>query len=281
MGNSRDAKIKKAVELYENKKELGLRICDIEEQTGIHSSTIYRVLRESDKDSKTGKSKIDQEKLNEALNMFINRKEQGLTVKDIVKQTGISKQTLYTEAKRRKMELEFAGRGYSKDSLEVAVEMYQRPLKKRVTLETIYKETGVSRLVLYKELESRGIEIRHGNPKSYDDKILETSIDMYLNRKELGMTVLQITEKTGICINALRKELRERGIIKEQPTRKYPKRLVNQAIELIISRRNKLTVVEVANQTGVGLATLYSELSSRGIRLREGKEESVGFRKAN
>lgn len=180
---TRDQQIAKAIELYKSK----MKVKDIIKETGIPESTLYRIFRANNLRNQPRDKKIDVEKLEEALDLFINRDKLGLTVKQIAEKTGISKQTIYVEAKAREVNFEFVGKGYTKESLEKAVEMYQRPIQEKITLKKIYEETGVSRSVLYKELESRGIEIRHGNRLSYTEESLETSVHLYKNRHELGL----------------------------------------------------------------------------------------------
>ncbi|PGF05187.1 helix-turn-helix domain-containing protein [Bacillus toyonensis] len=264
---TRDQQIAKALELHKS----NMKVKDIIKETGIPESTLYRIFRANNLRKQPRKNKIDVEKLEEALDMFVNRDELGLTVKQISEKTGISKQTIYVEAKAREVDFEFVGKGYTKESLEKAVEMYQRPIKEKITLKKIYEETGVSRSVLYKELESRGIEIRHGNRLSYTEESLETSVHLYKNRHELGIGVSDIIERTGICINALHRELRKRKLIKGNTNRKYPIRLVNQAIRLILNKENNYSVAQVSEQTGIKESTLFAELRDRGIRLRERK----------
>ncbi|MGF2716888.1 helix-turn-helix domain-containing protein, partial [Bacillus cereus] len=121
--------------------------------------------------------------------------------------------------------------------------MYQRPIREGFTLSKIYHETGIPKSALYEELNKRGIEVRKGNRKSYTKKSMETTIFMYQNRKKLGMTVKEIVKETGVCINALNEELNKRGLV--EGNRVYPVKLVNQAIELIISRRNAYSVPQV------------------------------------
>ncbi|MGF2716826.1 hypothetical protein ACQUY5_32345, partial [Bacillus cereus] len=71
----------------------------------------------------------------------------------------------------------------------------------------------------------------------------------------------------------------KRGLV--EGNRVYPVKLVNQAIELIISRRNAYSVPQVSNKTGIHESTLYAELRNRGIKLRERKSELSGISRAN
>ncbi|MGF2715831.1 helix-turn-helix domain-containing protein, partial [Bacillus cereus] len=152
MGNERKGQVEKAIELYKNKKQNKMKVKDISIETGIAESTLYRIFRENGLRTQRREKKIDVNKLEEALYMFLNREELKLTVKDIVEKTGISKQTIYVEVKAQNLDYKLRNEGYPKEDLEKAVILYQRPIREGFTLSKIYHETGIPKSALYEEL---------------------------------------------------------------------------------------------------------------------------------
>lgn len=66
---TRDQQIAKAIELYKSK----MKVKDIIKETGIPESTLYRIFRANNLRNQPRDKKIDVEKLEEALDLFINR----------------------------------------------------------------------------------------------------------------------------------------------------------------------------------------------------------------
>ncbi|EAO56837.1 Hypothetical transcriptional regulator [Bacillus thuringiensis serovar israelensis ATCC 35646] len=96
--------MEKAIELILNREENRYRLIDIELETGVSKSSLYRELENRGIEVVNGNRKTSQEAIDEALDLYENRKENGLTVRKIITQTGVSRSTLYAELKKKQGE---------------------------------------------------------------------------------------------------------------------------------------------------------------------------------
>ncbi|MEC2463775.1 transcriptional regulator [Bacillus cereus] len=142
-----------AVSLYKEKETNGLKAIDIVKMTGLHRSALYREL---DKRGIETIRDFSTEKIEEAIQLFLNRKENGYRLKDIERETGISKTTLYRVIDNRGIEFENGNLKSSLEDKKKAVSLYLNREQNQMTVRQITKETGVSRTALYGELKKQG-----------------------------------------------------------------------------------------------------------------------------
>ncbi|MGF2716897.1 transcriptional regulator, partial [Bacillus cereus] len=110
-----------AVYLYENRQTNGLKVVDIIERTGLHRNALYRELEIRGIETTRA---FSTDNIELAIELFLNRKENGYRLKDIKDKTGISKTTLYRELENRGIEFNNGNRKVSEEVRYKALSLY-------------------------------------------------------------------------------------------------------------------------------------------------------------
>jgi AcrR family transcriptional regulator len=147
----------KAIRLYVNRSRTGLTVRQICKQTGIPLHTLYKGLRELGLAIKPNK-RVDKEKLNQAVELYLEKEELGLTVEDIVNKVGVSASVIYNELRDRGYKLKTCGRKFEQEDLEEAISLFLRKKELKLSGEAIAERTGVPRQTIYWHLNRRGLK---------------------------------------------------------------------------------------------------------------------------
>ncbi|MEC2463774.1 transcriptional regulator [Bacillus cereus] len=153
----------KAVDLYLNRFNLGITVDEVLEKECISSGTLYTELKNRGIDCKSINKTYTSRDLNEAVTLYLKRKENGLMLKEILLKTGITHSVLHGELRRRNINCTISNVLY----VDKAVELYKNRKKLGISVKGILKETGISSQTLYKELKLRSV------PLTYDVKSMK------------------------------------------------------------------------------------------------------------
>ncbi|PGF05189.1 helix-turn-helix domain-containing protein [Bacillus toyonensis] len=96
--------MEKAIELILNRQENKYRLIDIELETGVSKSSLYRELENRGIKVENGNRKTLKKTVEKALSLYEDRNTNGLSVRQIISQTGVSRSTLYAELKKKQGE---------------------------------------------------------------------------------------------------------------------------------------------------------------------------------
>ncbi|MGF2716827.1 TetR/AcrR family transcriptional regulator [Bacillus cereus] len=90
-----------AIKMYFEREKLGLTVEEVAKANGVSVTVLYDEIRNRGYKLKTCGRKFEQKDLEEAISLFLRKRELGLTGEEIAKRTGVPRQTIYWHLKRR------------------------------------------------------------------------------------------------------------------------------------------------------------------------------------
>ncbi|PHE64442.1 hypothetical protein COF68_06285 [Bacillus toyonensis] len=205
-----------------------------------------------------------EEQLNKAVNMYQNKATLRMTLRSILKDTGVDANTLYKEIENRGMELMGFNPRPTIDGMEDAIELVKNKQENKLTQREICKKTGVPVHRLREELKLRDIIM--DTSRVIDTTGLEEAITLYRNKSENRLRVTEIVKKTGVCRTLLYQELRKLKLVGTCNKKNFTPEKLEEAIDLYINRhKHSVRVNDIRDLTGVHQGALYSELKRRKI----------------
>ncbi|MGF2715830.1 transcriptional regulator [Bacillus cereus] len=204
--------LEKAIDLYMNKADNGMRLRDILKETNVPSNALYSALREREIETQGITIVNEYPNLEEGLELYKRRGELGLTVLGIASKLNIPTSRFYAELEARGYKGRPRGRKYTQENLDKAVELYQNKSINGLRIRDILEQTNVPQSAFHIELNLRGIE-RTGNSRLGD---LEKAIELYVNREENGLLVRDIIKTAKISPTTFYGELRKRNLMEEK-----------------------------------------------------------------
>ncbi|PGF05188.1 transcriptional regulator [Bacillus toyonensis] len=157
MALEKQTDLENAISLYVNRKRLGLTVRQVCKQTGIPLHKLYSGLRELGLAIKPTK-RVDKEKLNQAVELYLEKDKLGLIVEDIVNKTGVSASVIYSELRDRGYKLKTCGRKFEQEDLEEAISLFMQKKELKLSGEEISRRTRVPRQTIYWHLNRRGLK---------------------------------------------------------------------------------------------------------------------------
>ncbi|MEC2463773.1 TetR/AcrR family transcriptional regulator [Bacillus cereus] len=151
-----------------------------------------------------------QTNLDLAISHYVYRKRTGKKVRDIVKETGVPINQLYSGLRERRL-LVKPQRRIDEASLNQAIEMYFEREKLGLTVEEVAKKCNTSVTVLYAGIKDKGYKLKTCGRK-FEQEDLEKAIELYGVRKEMGLTVTEISKRTGVPRQTIYWHLDRRGL---------------------------------------------------------------------
>lgn len=217
----------------------------------IANNTFYKILRERGVPIRnTAEGRAPRKAfMDTAVDMYT----QGIGVKDIYIETGISTSALYQELAVRNIPLR-RKTGIPDPTIDNAVEMYVG----KQHLADINASTGVNPSRLYQELAIRGIPLR---VKPDHTERLERAIELY----QSGATGQAITRETSIGSAVLYQALEARGIGKRNKQHR-----ILDAEKVLGMYDEGVSAPAIMKSCGVSVGDIISLLQKRGGSLRTG-----------
>ncbi|PGF05186.1 transcriptional regulator [Bacillus toyonensis] len=218
MASYTEDQLERAIELYKDKANNGMRLRDILQETNVPSSALYSSIREQEIELQGKTRAKEYPNLEEALKLYADRGSNGLTVNSIASKYGIPTSRLYLEIDIRGIKPRMQGRKYTEQDVIKAVDLYVNRPTNGLKVRDILSQTGVTQTALYGELNRQGIVSTDNNREQRDLNSLlrrkgnlDKAVDLFIHKDTHGLTVTKILKIAKVSTTTLYGELRKRG----------------------------------------------------------------------
>lgn len=195
----------------------------------------------------------DQRKRKEDEEKAVRLYQDGKTTAEIMEETGLCQRTVLKYLRKNGINTAELKGGNRNSKRELIRSLYDSGMD----VDDIIKNGRVHPRTVRKHLKDKGVTVKI-SPKNRPNKLIKKE-QTVLELHKTGLTISEISAKTGICKLTIRKYLRKNGY-------KANKKRRGEKEDLVVSlREDVLTVIEIANKVGISTTTVLKYLRRNGL----------------